>query len=213
MYDFNRKPLVYLVRHGETELNASNLYRGWENPPLNADGVEAAEEAGNYFSYERIGQVVSSDLIRAMQTADIILPLSCNFYVDLNPMVRPWHIGSFSGEPKNTANKKALQYFIDNPDEEIPNGESLTQFQQRWSDVLHNYMVSAVAGEPTVIICHTSNITATHQMCSPDTDHSPESHDIIEPGGIVALYLEADGSITIEPKLGAVVTEVEPEAS
>lgn len=69
-------PIAYIVRHGETDSNAENLFRGWSNPALNEDGVRACQAIANYFSYERIGRVISSDLDRALQTAQAILDLS-----------------------------------------------------------------------------------------------------------------------------------------
>lgn len=216
MYDHFRRPHVYLVRHGSTELNAADCFRSWENPPLDDEGLASAAEIANYFSYQKVGQVICSDLQRARQTAEYILPFSMEPYVDINPNVRPWGLGHLGGEPKNDRNKKHLQRYIDNPDL-VPHGdnaESLNSFRSRWKDVLGQALLSANTEYPTVIVGHTSNVTATEELYMTDSEKRPETHDIITPGGIVAVYFnEQDGNIELEPVLGAVEAEAESEAS
>jgi broad specificity phosphatase PhoE len=151
-----------------------------------------------------------------MQTAEYILPFSTCNYLNINPNVRPWGLGSLGGQPKNAKNKNILQRYIDNPDTvpEGDNAESLNSFRNRWSDVLRAALISANPEYPTVIVGHTSNVTATEELYVENSEKRPETHDIIVPGGILAVYFdESKGGIELQPVLGGVEHEQEAEAS
>jgi broad specificity phosphatase PhoE len=212
------QPAAYIVRHGETELNAQNCFRGWENPILNESGMKAAEEIANYFSYERIGRVVCSDLDRAQQTAEYIMNTGAAACPYLSPdfNLRPWNIAAFAGCEKTPALEKKLDYYIQRPDLKIPDGESLFDFQNRQESLL-SYIANPYEGLPTVIVTHTSNLTYLAEMIDKDNgldpSRDPEVHDIVEPGGIVAVYMDTNGKMALQPRLGAIEKEKEPEAS
>lgn len=197
-----RRPAIYLCRHGQTELNAQGYFRGWTDVPLDEEGIRSAEEMANYLAYEAIDSIAASDLQRAVQTAEII---GRDF--DRNPMLRPWDIGEFAGKPKDSYQSK-LQTFIDNPDKVVPHGESLSDFRRRWERTLDQYIAHSVTCEaPIVLITSTSNIMATKAMYEEGESDDPETIDIVEPGGIIALYLNGNGSVDFEPRLGAVISE------
>jgi broad specificity phosphatase PhoE len=207
-------PIAYIVRHGETELNAANCYRGWENPVLNEEGERAGEAIANYFSYERLGRVVSSDLDRAQQTAQYVMATGIVACPYLSPdfNLRPWGIAKFAGLEKTSANQKKLDYYIKNPDEQIPDGESLNGFRTRFEDAVQAYLSVPYENLPTVIVTHTSNICALNNLIFGESD-DPEVNDLVEPGGILAVYLKEDGTLHMVPRLGQAQAEVEPEAS
>jgi phosphoserine phosphatase len=61
--------LVYVVRHGETEYNKEELFRGRKDIPLNEEGKKQAEHLGAYFKGKDIGRIFASPLARAQETA------------------------------------------------------------------------------------------------------------------------------------------------
>lgn len=66
---------IILVRHGESESNVGNLMGGWTDTPLTGLGARQAEATARRLKRELCGQpcrIVSSDLRRAMQTAEAI---------------------------------------------------------------------------------------------------------------------------------------------
>ncbi len=63
---------VYLVRHGQTALNAANRYRGLDDPPLDAVGVLQVEDTALRLAPVPLRSVVASILRRAIETAEII---------------------------------------------------------------------------------------------------------------------------------------------
>ena len=60
---------IILVRHGETEWNAAETFRGRADVPLNETGLQQARLLGEYLRDEKIAVVYSSPLIRAVKTA------------------------------------------------------------------------------------------------------------------------------------------------
>jgi phosphoserine phosphatase len=61
--------LVYVVRHGETEYNKEELFRGRKDIPLNEEGRKQAKRLGAYFKGKDIGRIFASPLVRAQETA------------------------------------------------------------------------------------------------------------------------------------------------
>ena len=70
-----RPIVIYLVRHGETELNVKRVLQGRSDYPLTETGVKQAQEVADWFRDQGVvfDRVYSSPLTRAMQTARIIV--------------------------------------------------------------------------------------------------------------------------------------------
>ena len=66
---------LILVRHGQSEWNLKNLFTGWKNPDLTAQGVDEARAAGKRLKTAGYVPTVfyTSALIRAQHTLDLIL--------------------------------------------------------------------------------------------------------------------------------------------
>ena len=62
---------VLLVRHGESEANATEIWQGATSSPLTARGRRQAELAGRRLANRRFDLVESSDLERSLHTAEI----------------------------------------------------------------------------------------------------------------------------------------------
>jgi broad specificity phosphatase PhoE len=63
---------LYIVRHGQTDYNLNDLLQGWTDNPLNQEGLKQAEEISKILKNYKIEVIFSSDLKRAIQTAQII---------------------------------------------------------------------------------------------------------------------------------------------
>ena len=63
---------ILLVRHGETDWNASGRIQGHNDTPLNASGRQQAQRTAQRLAREPIEALYSSDLSRAFETATII---------------------------------------------------------------------------------------------------------------------------------------------
>jgi broad specificity phosphatase PhoE len=63
---------IYVVRHGETQWNREEVFRGTKDMPLNDNGKQQAQRVGDYFSKKHIDRIISSPLCRAIQTAESV---------------------------------------------------------------------------------------------------------------------------------------------
>lgn len=63
---------IIFVRHGETFWNESKRYQGHSDISLNEKGLQQAKLVAKRLAGEKISAIYSSDLIRAVQTAEII---------------------------------------------------------------------------------------------------------------------------------------------
>lgn len=193
--DPSRELLGYIVRHGELNLQ-DNRWDGWGPYVLSPEGKQAAENAGQWLAYERFGRLVSSDLPRVLQSAEIILDavnIECP-YIVTDPNLRAWAIGDFTGKEKTEERKEKLQYYRDHPDEIIPNGESWNMLYERVK-VAFQYLCSPYKALPTIIVTHNSVIKALMGL--------DEKGDIVHEGGIVACYMNSKGDFDFKAVLGA----------
>lgn len=75
MVDNMADKLLVLVRHGQSEWNARNLFTGWRDPGLTETGVAEARAAGRRLMAMGLtfDQAFTSALTRAQATLDLIL--------------------------------------------------------------------------------------------------------------------------------------------
>ena len=68
--------MIYIVRHGQTELNSRHALQGRSDHPLNDAGLSQARETGKALRARgiRFDRVFSSPLRRALQTAEYLAP-------------------------------------------------------------------------------------------------------------------------------------------
>ncbi|MDW8031858.1 MAG: histidine phosphatase family protein [Candidatus Bipolaricaulota bacterium] len=66
------KTRVFLVRHGETQWNAELRVMGQLDIPLNERGRAQAHRTAELLAHEEFAVIYSSDLVRAIETAQII---------------------------------------------------------------------------------------------------------------------------------------------
>ncbi len=91
---------IYVIRHGETELNAKQVKQGWLDAPLNQAGRDLAVLTGRAMKGIRFDACVSSPLIRARETVEIVLRESGNGDVPVRTDDRIKEINF--GEEENT---------------------------------------------------------------------------------------------------------------
>ena len=87
---------LILVRHGETEWNAQRRYQGHSDVPLSALGRRQAARAAERLAALKIDAVYTSDLGRALETAEIIAEQR-GLEVCAEPRLRELNFGVFEG--------------------------------------------------------------------------------------------------------------------
>src|SRR5688500_18097066 len=86
---------IWLVRHGETEANASGVFQGHLDVQLNQRGEEQAAAVGRHLAGIAFDAVYASDLQRAARTADLIV--GGRNEIVLDPDLREMHYGVLQG--------------------------------------------------------------------------------------------------------------------
>ncbi|MCC2971362.1 histidine phosphatase family protein [Massilia sp. IC2-476] len=87
---------IFLIRHGETAWNAEKRLQGHLDIPLNAEGERQAALLGAALAAEPVDHIVSSDLMRARQTAEAIARTR-GARVATDPALRERCYGGFEG--------------------------------------------------------------------------------------------------------------------
>ena len=65
--------MLYIMRHGKTDWNAKHKLQGRTDIPLNEEGIQMAEQAKEKYKDVNFDICYCSPLVRAKQTAEIVL--------------------------------------------------------------------------------------------------------------------------------------------
>ena len=87
---------LYVVRHGESVLNRNKCFGGWADTPLTDKGIEDARKAKRELDALHFDRVYCSDLLRAVQTAQVVLP---DRQMEMRPSLRELSVGEFQARP------------------------------------------------------------------------------------------------------------------
>src|SRR3546814_16845958 len=87
---------LILMRHGETGWNAEARLQGQDNSSLSERGIEQARRLRTFVRALKPARVVTSDLDRARQTAELIAHGDC----PSDPILRECNMGSWTGRTK-----------------------------------------------------------------------------------------------------------------
>ena len=91
---------ILLLRHGQTDANATGRLQGHQPTPLNLTGVRQAMRLAERLAGHRphVELVISSDLPRALQTASPIAT-ACGVRLIVDTAWRERHFGQLEGKP------------------------------------------------------------------------------------------------------------------
>jgi broad specificity phosphatase PhoE len=125
---------LILVRHGETEWNVQRREMGQLDSPLTARGLQQAEALAARLRPCRLQSLYSSDLGRAIQTAEVIAA-SAGLKLMVDPALRERHMGILQGltpAEMTSHHPDAYAEYRRSPHTyQIPDGESGQQRQER----------------------------------------------------------------------------------
>lgn len=88
---------LILIRHGETDWNRELRFQGQLDVPLNATGLEQARRVAERLAGETLQGLVSSDLQRALQTAQALSARALPLDPVLDAALREQHFGMVEG--------------------------------------------------------------------------------------------------------------------
>ena len=151
---------LYLIRHGQSAGNAEGRFGGHSATPLSKLGEKQAQLTGKTLAKEGIAAIYSSDLHRAVQTANALSKLT-DVPVVTTSAFRERHVGVLEGltfdESKASFPKDYYALVNRNIHHIITAGESYRQLLRRTTSELRA-VLSKHSGQRIAIFSHTGAI-------------------------------------------------------
>lgn len=158
---------LYFVRHGRTVWNLEGRFQGaGGDSPLLPESIDTLKELGQYLKDISFDKIYSSDLPRAVKSAEIIQSQLTNpCPLESVPELREWHLGKLEGLKIATLNAiypQQIQAFRTNLakfDTTMFEAESLYSTTQRTTQFIKSLKDSKT--EQLLLVGHGANLTAS----------------------------------------------------
>ena len=118
----------YIVRHGQTLLNSLDRAQGWADSPLTDAGKQTAVELGHKLKSIDFDAVYTSDMLRTIQTAELIMEAGekKGMPIEKDARLREWCLGNMEAENNAVFIKKVADWL---------GGASFAELNKRLPDV------------------------------------------------------------------------------
>jgi probable phosphoglycerate mutase len=154
-----------LARHGETDWNAVGRWQGHADPPLNDVGRAQAAALAAELDGQGIDGVVSSDLARAVETAEIVAR-RLGLHVTQDAALREIDVGSWSGLTRAEVAERFPEGFARWQAGAIGHdGETRDALTARIGEALLRH-ASAHAGSRLLVVTHGGAIRAARRLAT-----------------------------------------------
>jgi len=194
---------LVLVRHGQSEWNAKNLFTGWKNPDLTPLGVQEARQDGT--ELKKLDLLFSvgftSALVRAQHTLSLIFEElgQSNIPTIRDRALNERHYGDLSGLNKDEAREKwgeeQVRLWRRSYDVSPPGGESLKDTVAR---VLPFYcqriLPPVMRGERVLVVAHGNSLRALAMVLDQLTSETVSTLEI-STGVPIVYQLNADSTV------------------
>jgi len=123
----NKKPTLYVFRHGESIDNKNMLFSGWRRAPITEKGKEQAMILADKLANKKIDMLISSTQIRAIQTMEIAISKNesaKDLEIHTDERIKERSYGDLQGTSK-------LEYQLKDP-------EGLLKIRRSWDGVPPN---------------------------------------------------------------------------
>ena len=136
--------VIYFV-HGTTTDNTEHKSTGWIPGELTEKGIQQSIDLKNQINMDDIDVVISSDLQRAIDSADYTFKGIKDIYHD--ERIRECNYGDLNGKDSS------LVKYEDHINDPFPNGEALKDVEKRVKDFC-NYLLNEFDGKTVAIVAH-----------------------------------------------------------
>lgn len=163
---------LLLIRHGQTAWNKMKRLQGHSDIPLNEKGEQQAIALGETLKHESLDAIVSSDMMRALKTAEEIAKWH-KLRVKVVQDLRERCYGAFEGmsheEIAERYPESHAAWHAADPDHQFPAGEriaeTLRQFHHRAVDALTR-LAEEHAGQKVAVIAHFGIIEVAYRVAN-----------------------------------------------
>lgn len=186
--------MLYIIRHGQTELNTKMMLQGRSDHPLNETGLAQAEEAAERLAGMgvTIDKVFSSPLIRAVQTAEKI---ASDAELIIDERLIEMDYGPYEGMDLRDPAPEVMDFFRDFVNVPAPEGmEPLPDVVARLGSFLEEIAEEA-ADRNILVSTHAIAMKGALEYLTPESHGSYWAKNI----GNCDIYVTeiADGSYTV----------------
>ena len=146
---------IYILRHGETALNAKAVMQGRLDEPMNKNGRDLAAITGKAMKGIHFDCCISSSLSRAKETAEIILRESGNnIPFSIDDRIIEINFGDLEGKKISEMGEEGYKFYTD-PFHfaGFPNGETIQNVCSRTQEFLKE-LVAKDDGKTYLISTH-----------------------------------------------------------
>lgn len=168
---------ILLIRHAETDWNREARLQGHTDIPLNATGLEQARRLGAALQGERLDLVCSSDLQRALQTAQAVADATGAPLVP-EPGLRERGFGVFEGlaqaELEQRWPAELRRWRAREPGFAAPGGETLQAFYERCVAAAERQALRH-AGGSIALVAHGGVLDCLHRAAAGIALDAPRS--------------------------------------
>ncbi|KAI3437382.1 uncharacterized protein J3R85_005363, partial [Psidium guajava] len=180
---------IVVVRHGQTDWNVVDRIQGHSDVQLNEVGRQQTSAVANRLSKEgEITAIYSSDLKRAIKTAEAIATACGVVEVIKDPDLREQNTGKLQGLCENEASDVYPHIYKDfhssRWDLEIPGGETKEQVYQRCTTCLQNIGLKH-KGQRVIVVTHGTVLRSIYRRAFPKDGLAPK----VENGSVSILHL------------------------
>src|SRR4051812_27178350 len=199
--------LLVLVRHGQSEWNLKNLFTGWKDPDLTAQGVAEAKQAGQRLKGEglKFDVAFTSGLTRGPHTLDLMLKEldQTGLPTKKDMALNERDYGDLSGLNKDDARKKwgeeQVHVWRRSYDVPPPGGESLKDTLARALPYyVQEILPGVLRGERTLVAAHGNSLRALIMVLE---KLSPEGILARELGTGAPIIYKLNADATVASKL------------
>jgi broad specificity phosphatase PhoE len=140
--------ITYFV-HGTTVDNENHISSGWKDVELSDKGIQQSIELRELIKDKKFDAIFTSDLKRAIDSAEITFGLEYEDMTYSDPDLRECNYGDYDGKPSEIV-EPLQEKSITNP---MPNGESYEQVKERVSRFLEK-LRKVYNGRHVAIVAH-----------------------------------------------------------
>jgi broad specificity phosphatase PhoE len=164
---------ILLVRHGETQWNAEEIFRGRIDIGLNETGIKQAALLAEHLSHIKIEAVYSSPRKRALDTAEAIA-VHHNLDVEIAPGLIDLDYGEWQGLSLQEVKDKYEKLYAEwaaHPDRfKVPGGEGLDDVRERAVNMV-NTVIDKYKGTVVLVSHRVVNKVLTCALLGLDNSH------------------------------------------
>jgi broad specificity phosphatase PhoE len=148
-----------LLRHGQTPMSVQKRYAGRTDAPLTEVGVQQAAAAAKRLASAGLGVIVTSPLLRTVQTAQAVAAVT-GAAVVTDDGFRETDFGAWEGLTFAEVRERwpaEISAWLADPEVAPPGGESFTDVSARVTAALDR-VLAARAGQTVLIVSHVTPI-------------------------------------------------------